>query len=348
MIDVPPLESSSGPPIRNMNTSTLVLQSMPEKSSLDDFDLMKQKNDVDLERACSKLSNSSPFGDNAISVTKTLSGFTCMDKLLSPTSFSLVSALECCSAAIDLTRTSKQLKPALRGCGNKDHPYKSVRFATDIKTGRLLVEKQESEEPLTEPEIEALWYTPKDFRTFRRSRRKEGTSARQSLQFCTKMQALYTACLSRNLFPRSGMLLQQSEHGTMSSPTTRSSSIVPSSSESAKSDYYDTSILAKCVSRIVSMEAQRGIETVAFPALAKDRRRVIQIILNAQTRFSPDMPVSEREVVLASKSRILSRQFQQLARLFGRGDEIMAQQCWSGKLGSQREELPHYVVRLDL
>lgn len=71
-------------------------------------------------------------------------------------------------------------------------PRKSVLFATD-KKGRVLCETYRNREPRTKSEALDCWYTPNDFRRFRRDCKQQAVLMQQTV-YRKKFAAVYEAC----------------------------------------------------------------------------------------------------------------------------------------------------------
>lgn len=82
----------------------------------------------------------------------------------------------------------------------------------------------------------------------------------------------------------------------------------------------------KCIREClkVSSSPARGLESIVYPALMRDRKLTIQGFLRAQTKLPENMDGDKREQVLASTSRYLTRQARQLAKVLGSGDAAVA------------------------
>ncbi|CAB9517692.1 expressed unknown protein [Seminavis robusta] len=70
----------------------------------------------------------------------------------------------------------------------------------------------------------------------------------------------------------------------------------------------------------------RGLERYIFPGLVEDQNRAKETILRAQTKIVAEqsMDYAQREFILASTSAILSRQSRYLARQIGHADSVVA------------------------
>jgi hypothetical protein len=225
---------------------------------------------------------------------------------------------------------------------------KTVRFAIDAATGAVLVYKRESGGPLSEDDCNLQWWSASDYKLIRSTCRNEAIQASNPktgslMGYCS----VFDTCLSGNLYDRPAAVIaadrmslsHKSEHGTATAPGPRPSSQASSSPSALPSrisqlprgggplrqrsaaTMYQSLELADCV-RIVSSTGIRGLEVIAFPPIKRHRRAAIQGFIRAQSKLPGQMPETEKQVVLASKSRLLSRPFRQLAWVLGAGDAL--------------------------
>lgn len=194
---------------------------------------------------------------------------------------------------------------------DEDRPRKHVEFHPELET--LAVD---ADGELTAEEMLAVWWQIPDFKNFRRFCRKEARRAAEEPGFIDDFQYVYEACHSGNLLKQ---LQWHSEHGTSSAPKARSS--VPA----------ETASLTDCI-RIVNTP-YRGLEMAIFRPLLKDRRTAIRTVLAIQDKLPATKSLQEREVILASKSRFLTRKARQMARVMGSADSDESTSEFGGELG---------------
>lgn len=164
-----------------------------------------------------------------------------------------------------------------------------------------------SEQQLSPEEVEALWWTADDFIKFRKFCRRESNKAKEISALITGFELVYEGCKSGNIFRQIKAL---SEHGTACEP--------PSPVLTQR-----TVSLRDCIQIIGT--PYRGMELAIFPHLYKDRQAHSKTFLSIQAKLPESMSLSEREIVLAAKSRFLSRRTRSLARLYAATDEVMAE-----------------------
>ena len=184
-----------------------------------------------------------------------------------------------------------------------DKPIKHVHFHSDLTT--LAVDPAVQE--LTEEEMHEIWWTIPDFKAFRKYCRKQSNKANDDSAFMDGFQFVYEACHSGDLLKQ---LKWQSEHGN---------------SNRSNNDMADTASLEDCI-KIVNSK-YRGLEMAIFRPLLKDRRTAVRTVLAIQNKLPSSKSLQEREVILASKSRFLTRKARQLARVMGSADALAAEEA---------------------
>jgi hypothetical protein len=78
----------------------------------------------------------------------------------------------------------------------------------------------------------------------------------------------------------------------------------------------------------ISRSHVRGLEIVVFPALARARKLVVKGVVTAQYEIPEDMDLEKRAKVISATSRLLTGRARLLARVYGVGDEEVANDCY--------------------